>query len=86
MSRYTITVHREKDDISPVAAVICGFCYSVVLVLGTVGAEQVDLPLTCEQPAINNYPCGAAMALINNKSVRETLDNLAASLQNTDDE
>ncbi len=85
MPRYTITVHREKDDVSPVAAAICGFCYSVVLVVGTIGAEQVDLPLTCEQPSINNYPCGASMALIHDQSVREILHSLAAALQSTDD-
>jgi len=84
MPRYTINVHRQVDDISPVAAAVCGYCKSIVLCVGSIGAEEVCLPLVCEQPASNNYPCGASMALIHDKSVRELLDGLAAEIQQTD--
>lgn len=85
MPKYTITVHREEHQVSPVAAAICRYCKSVVLVVGSVSADEVYLPLLCEQSTISGYPCGAAMALINDRSVREILDNLAANLQGTDD-
>ncbi len=84
MTRYTIDIRREPEDISPVAAVVCGYCKSIVIIVGTVGADIVNLPLTCEQDTANLYSCGGSMALVIDSYVRETIDNLAAHIQKTD--
>jgi len=84
MTRYTIDVRKGADDISPVAAAVCGYCKSIVLIVGSVNADVVNLPLVCEQDTTNLYSCGGSMALVRDNYVRETLDNIAAHLQKTD--
>jgi len=84
MPRYSIDVSRLVNDISPVAAAMCGYCLSIVVVVGSVGGDIVSLPLVCEQLAAANYPCGGKMALVHGKQAREIIDELAAHLQETD--
>jgi len=83
--RYTIDIAAEPDEVSPVAMGLCGYCKSFVIVVGQPNSRIVCLPLVCEQPTFNSYPCGGKMARVHDLHVREIVDNLAAFWHDTDD-